>query len=84
MASAMGPIMPLTKRGDMVARRIGDVLADPSASDWLKAALAAAQRRDPVDAAADARVLHALLEARCAAVLADITGAMDAPLLPLA
>jgi hypothetical protein len=76
--------MSRIERGDAVALRIGDVLADPAASDWLKAALAAAVARDPVDAAHDASVLHALLEARCAAVLADSAEAMDAPLLPLA
>ena len=84
MAPAMGPIMPPTERSAAAARRIGAVLADPAASGWLKAALAAAARRDPVDAAADALTLHTLLEARCAAVLADSAEAMDAPLLPLA
>jgi hypothetical protein len=80
----MGRIMPPIERSAAAARRIGEVLADPAASGWLKAALAAAERRDPVDAAADAHVLHALLEARCAAILADSAEAMDAPLLPLA
>ena len=84
MAPAMGRIMPPIERSAAAARRIGEVLADPAASGWLKAALAAAERRDPVDAAADAHVLHALLEARCAAILADSAEAIEAPLLPLA
>lgn len=40
-----------------------DVLADTSASDWLKAALRTALQRDPVDAAHDAERLAAILEA---------------------
>ena len=41
---------------------IPDVLADSAASDWLKSALIAALRRDPVDALNDALVLAALLD----------------------
>jgi hypothetical protein len=48
---------------------IPDVLADPAVSDWLKAALIAALRRDPVDALNDALVLAALLDARLREVL---------------
>lgn len=45
------------------------VLADPSASSWLKASLTAALPRDPVDAANDACLLKQLLEQRSDAVL---------------
>ena len=41
---------------------IEEVLRDPSASFWLKAALRSALFRDPVDAANDAEVLARLLE----------------------
>jgi hypothetical protein len=49
--------------------KIPDVLADPAVSDWLKSALIAALRRDPVDALNDALVLAALLDARLREVL---------------
>jgi hypothetical protein len=42
-----------------------DVLRDPAASFWLKAALRSALGRDPVDAANDAEVLAQLLDRRC-------------------
>jgi len=45
------------------------ILNDPAASDWLKLALVSALERDPVDAAADAEVLAAVLRERCDAVL---------------
>jgi len=38
-----------------------EVLADPTASDWLKNALRSAIERDPVDAADDAEALAQLL-----------------------
>jgi hypothetical protein len=44
---------------------IEEVLRDPSASFWLKAALRSALGRDPVDAANDAEVLARLLDRRC-------------------
>jgi hypothetical protein len=44
---------------------IEEVLRDPSASFWLKAALRSALARDPVDAANDAEVLALLLDRRC-------------------
>lgn len=37
------------------------IIEDPTASDWLKAALLSALDRDPVDAAADAEILAAAL-----------------------
>ncbi len=46
------------------------VLADPCASDWLKTSLKTAERRDPVDAIADATALMRLLQARAEALLA--------------
>lgn len=46
------------------------ILAEPSASNWLKDALRSAQARDPVDAARDAELLAAVLAARADASLA--------------
>jgi hypothetical protein len=40
------------------------ILADPQASDWLKAALESAAARDPIEALNDALVLAATLEER--------------------
>jgi len=48
---------------------VADVIQDPAASYWLKDALTAALRRDPVDAARDAHVLLGLLEQRVTVVL---------------
>jgi hypothetical protein len=45
------------------------ILNDFAASDWLKLALVSALERDPVDAAADAEILAAILRERCEAVL---------------
>ena len=45
-----------------------EVLADPAASDWLKAALKSAVTRDPVDALNDALALAGVLEERLKAV----------------
>lgn len=42
-----------------------EILDDPTASFWLKAALHSALSRDPVDAANDAEVLAQVLERRC-------------------
>ena len=44
---------------------IDKILADPTASFWLKASLRSALSRDPVDAANDADVLARLLNAHC-------------------
>jgi len=46
-----------------------EVLADSSASSWLKAALRWALSRDPVDAANDSEILARLLERRCRKIL---------------
>jgi len=48
---------------------IAEVLADPAASFWLKAALRSALCRDPVDAAHDSEILAHLLEQRCDEIL---------------
>ncbi len=48
---------------------IDEVLADPAASYWLKAALRSALCRDPVDAAHDSELLAQLLEERCDEIL---------------
>jgi len=44
---------------------IEQILADPAASKWLKAALLVALSRDPVDAANDAEVLAKVLDRWC-------------------
>lgn len=49
---------------DLHLPSIDEVLADPSASFWLRNALLAALSRDPVDAANDAEVLARLLDRR--------------------
>ncbi len=46
------------------AEQIKDILNDPDASFWLKAALEAALKRDVLDAAKDAAILFALLDQR--------------------
>jgi hypothetical protein len=46
-----------------------EILEDPAASDWLKAALRSALERDPVDALNDALLLAATLEERLRTVL---------------
>ncbi|MCW2240688.1 hypothetical protein [Azospirillum canadense] len=48
------------------------LLADPAASDWLKAALRSALTRDPVDAANDAAVLSRVLNEHASQSLADL------------
>jgi hypothetical protein len=48
---------------------IDEILADPSASFWLKAALRSALSRDPVDAAHDSEIMARLLDRRCREIL---------------
>lgn len=48
---------------------IEQILADPAASDWLRAALHWALSRDPVDAANDAEVLAKVLDRWCRQML---------------
>lgn len=55
------------RRGDLPP--IEQVLADPAASDWLKAALRSALSRDPVDAANDSEILAKLLDRWCSQLL---------------
>ncbi len=50
---------------------IDEVLADPAASFWLKAALRSALSRDPVDAAHDSEIMARLLDRRCREILVD-------------
>jgi hypothetical protein len=50
---------------------IEEVLRDPSASFWLKAALRSSLGRDPVDAANDAEALARLLDRRCRSLLRE-------------
>lgn len=52
---------------------IDEILADPAASFWLKAALRSALLRDPVDAANDADVLARVLSDRCGHSLEEST-----------
>ena len=54
---------------DLPLPSIDEILADPSASFWLRNALLAALSRDPVDAANDAEVLARLLAGRCREIL---------------
>lgn len=49
---------------------IADLLADPATSDWARAALGRALKRDCVDAASDAAIVAAVLERRAVAFLA--------------
>jgi hypothetical protein len=48
---------------------IEQILADPAASGWLKAALRSALLRDPVDAANDSEVLAKVLDRWCRGIL---------------
>ncbi len=48
---------------------IEEVMADPSASVWLKTALGAALERDPVDALNDSLALAGILEERLRTLL---------------
>jgi len=45
------------------------IMDDPGAAMWLKRALMAALKRDPVDAANDAEVLARVLDRRCRQIL---------------
>ena len=58
---------------DPSAPTVADLLDDPTASKWLKAALREAVRRDPVDALNDALVLAAVLDSHLRRVL-DLDG----------
>lgn len=50
---------------------IAKILADPSASYWLKNALKTSLERDCVDAARDAQILSEILGERCTELLVD-------------
>lgn len=60
---------PAISVGEPPLPSIEEILADPSASFWLRNALLAALSRDPVDAANDAEVLARLLDRRCREIL---------------
>jgi hypothetical protein len=60
---------PAMSVGEPPLPSIEEILADPSASFWLRNALLAALSRDPVDAANDAEVLARLLDRRCREIL---------------
>lgn len=55
------PAMSPDERVADAERRIGEVISDFAASNWLRDAARAALDRDPLDAAIDAKVLHDLL-----------------------
>jgi hypothetical protein len=69
----------LSKNFDSDLPTIEDILHDPAASLWLKAALRTALERDPVDAANDAEVLLRILDARLRALLEQLGNAPSAP-----
>ena len=48
--------------------RVSDLLADRTASYWLKSAVAECMRRDPVDALNDAEYLRILMASRLAEI----------------
>jgi hypothetical protein len=50
---------------DKLVPDVEQILADPSASFWIKGALRSALERDPVDAANDADALAKALSRRC-------------------
>ncbi len=63
---------PLERAGyTQVSYGIDEILRDPAASFWLKAALRSALARDPVEAANDAEVLTVLLDKRSRTTLTE-------------
>lgn len=54
---------------EMGKLKISDLLLDPSVSFWLKDAIRQLEKRDPVDAANDARLLARVFEQRVEEVL---------------
>ena len=69
----------MSKDFDSDLPTIEDILRDPAASLWLKAALRTALERDPVDAANDAEVLLRILDSRLRALLEQLGNAPSAP-----
>ena len=59
-----------------------ELLRDPSASTWLCTALRSALQRDPVDAAADAELLAAVLARHADACLAAALQAIQTGKVP--
>ncbi|MGH8159244.1 MAG: hypothetical protein ACREPQ_14080 [Rhodanobacter sp.] len=62
-----------------MARLAAEILADPSASFWLKAALTSALERDCVDAANDAELLAEVLAQRANEILVEAMRSAEAP-----
>lgn len=58
-----------------IDKEIATLQSSPRTSEWLKAALSAVGRRDPVDLLGDAELLTALLKSRLDAVFRE---SMDA------
>ena len=48
------------------------LLTDPSTPAWVKAALTAALKIDPIDAANSAEILYRCLDARCRSIQPDM------------
>ena len=55
----------------MLTHEIAAVLRDPATSYWLREAVQAANRRDPLDALRDAEMLVEMLQARFDTALAS-------------
>ena len=53
----------------MLTQDISRVLRDPNVSNWLKSTVIDSLERDPIDAANDAEILAALLQARAEVIL---------------
>lgn len=62
---------------------VEDILTGFDASHWIKNALQSALRRDPVDAAHDARVLSDVLKANVEAILKEHRGNESQGVIPL-
>jgi hypothetical protein len=56
--------IPFKIEADQYAAKRDQLLNDPATSYWLKDAIRALEKRDPLDAVRDAEVLHALADAR--------------------
>ena len=57
--------------------KVANIMRDPAASDWLKVAITALSRRDPVDAVDDVAILGEICEARLNEVQWDAVYAHD-------
>ena len=59
--------------------KLNQVLADPTASAWLKSALRALESRDPIDAVGDVETLHTIAEMRLNETFAGYSFTAKAP-----